>query len=62
MSVLLAKLGVGIGFCNVDSKKGDILGRTVLAQRSLSDDDKSLHLYCPFRLIMIVHIKHRLLH
>lgn len=33
-SLLVGVLGVGIGFCNVDGKKGDVPGRSVLAQRS----------------------------
>lgn len=53
MSVLVDLLGVGSGFCSADGKKGDILGKTVLAQRSLSDDKYSTRLYCPSQLIMV---------
>lgn len=51
VSMLVVILGVGSGFCSVDTKRGDILGRTALAQRSLLDDKYSSHLSCPFQLI-----------
>lgn len=42
-----------LGFCSVDSRKGDVLGRTVLSQGSRPDDAISLQVYCPFQFIIV---------
>lgn len=46
-------LHVGTGFCHVDGKKGEVLGRTVPVWVSLSDDNSQSIGVLPFQFRIV---------